>query len=188
MQKRANISLKDYDEFYKIKIEIIPEPNKSGKFINTPFVEHSYYHIYFNNNFNEEIERNHILSEEKVDKINVIIDYRAKRLKRLFDGCKCIKSISFKQFYRKDIFDMEDMFDGCASLKEIDLTNYKTNYEANMKGMFKGCSSLKSIKFNDAFNFDNIKVFSMFDGCPDELKNKIRNQFKNIDENAFGVY
>ena len=47
MQKRANISSKDYDEYCKIKIEIIPEPNKFGNFINISSVGYIYSHIYF---------------------------------------------------------------------------------------------------------------------------------------------
>ena len=51
------------------------------------------------------------------------------------------------------------MFSGCPSLKEINLSNFNTNNVVNMYGMSSGCS--------------------------DDIKNKIREQFKNIKEEAF---
>ena len=156
MQKRANISSKDYDEYCRIKIEIIPEPYKFGTFINISSGESIYYHIYFNNNLSEEIKRNRILSEEKVDKINIIIDSGAKKFKGLFKCCECIESISFKQFYRNDIFDMEDMFYECSSLKKIDFTVFKTDYVSNMKNMFYNCKNLKELDIS-IFLFEIMK-------------------------------
>ena len=40
---------------------------------------------------------------EKIGKINIIINYQVKSFKELFDECKCIESINFKQFNRKYI-------------------------------------------------------------------------------------
>ena len=51
------------------------------------------------------------------------------------------------------------MFYGCSSLKEINLSNFNTNNVTYMEGMFWGCS--------------------------DDIKNKIREQIKNIKEDAF---
>ena len=51
------------------------------------------------------------------------------------------------------------MFFGCLSLKEINLSNFNTNNVTDMSGMFSGCS--------------------------DEIKIKIREQIKNIKEEAF---
>ena len=150
IQKRANISLKDYDEYCKIKIEIIPEPYWDDPFINISSFEGRYFHIYFNNNFNEEIKRNYIIPGEKVDKINIIIDSRAKKFNGLFKCSNCIKSISFKQFNRCDIFDMEDMF--CSSsLKELDLTFFNTHYVTNMKNMFSNCKNLEELDISNFF-------------------------------------
>ena len=49
-QNKLNISLNNYIEGRKIKIEIIPEKNKFGKFINIKgnFPKNNY-HIFFNN-------------------------------------------------------------------------------------------------------------------------------------------
>ena len=54
---------------------------------------------------------------------------------------------------------MSYMFYGCSSLKELNLNNFNTNKVTNMIGMFGGCL--------------------------DELKLKIKSQFKNFKEEAF---
>ena len=54
-----------------------------------------------------------------------------------------------------------------------------------MSYMFYGCSSLKDLNLNH-FNTNNITNMScMFNGCLDELKLKIKSQFKNLKEEAF---
>ena len=54
---------------------------------------------------------------------------------------------------------MRYMFYGCSSLKELNLNNFNTNNVINMRDMFKGCSN--------------------------ELRIKIKSQYKNIKEEAF---
>ena len=54
---------------------------------------------------------------------------------------------------------MSEMFYGCLSLKELNLNNFNTNNITYMKGMFYGCSN--------------------------DLIMKIKNQYKNIKEEAF---
>ncbi len=51
------------------------------------------------------------------------------------------------------------MFNECSSLKELNLSNFNTNNVTDMYGMFSKCS--------------------------DELKLKIRSQYKNFQEMAF---
>ena len=51
--------------------------------------------------------------------------------------------------------------------------------------MFYKCSKLKELNLN-SFNFHNvIYMKSMFTGCSDEIKNKIRFQFPNLEDEAF---
>jgi len=76
-QKLMNKKLMDYKiEYSKIEIEIIPEENKYGKFINISKNNESHYHIYFNDNI-EEIKRININEGEKVNKIKIIIDIKS---------------------------------------------------------------------------------------------------------------
>ena len=84
-QKLMNIKLKYYkNEFYKIIIEIIPEENKYGKFINIDNENiKSSIHIYFNDN-KEEIKRDYIGKNDNVTKIKIIIDNKIKSLSHLF--------------------------------------------------------------------------------------------------------
>ena len=54
-----------------------------------------------------------------------------------------------------------------------------------MSGMFFGCSSLKELNLSN-FNTNNVTyMYGMFSGCSDEIKIKIREQIKNIKEEAF---
>ena len=54
-----------------------------------------------------------------------------------------------------------------------------------MSGMFFGCSSLKELNLNN-FNTNNVtNMNGMFSGCLDELKLKIKSQFKNFKKDAF---
>ena len=94
------------------------DENKSCKFINIENENKESYHIYFNDNDNEE-KRYTIKKEEKLTKIKIILDYQIKSFAKLFLGCRYIKSINFKKFYRTDIADISYMFSGCKLLKEI---------------------------------------------------------------------
>ena len=97
--------------------------------------------------------------KDKVSKINIIINYQIKSFKKLFYNCKCVEFINFKKFYRSNITNMGCMFAKCSSLKELNLSNFNTNNLTDMRYMFNGCSN--------------------------ELKNKIKSDYKNIKEEAF---
>ena len=69
--KQMKIKLKknkrDYKrEFSKIVIEIIPKDNVYGCFVNINYKNKLYYHFYFNDNNNKEIERAYINQNDKV--------------------------------------------------------------------------------------------------------------------------
>ena len=84
LQKRLNLSLKDYKEYSliysPIEVELKVIDNKDGKFINIPNKEKEYYHIYFDDS-KEEIKRNYLQKDEKIKTIKIIIDYQIKSLK-----------------------------------------------------------------------------------------------------------
>ena len=83
---------------------------------------------------------------------------------------------------------MTGMFFECSSLKEINLSNFNTNNVTNMSYMFSECSSLKDLNLSN-FNTTNVTNMNyMFDRCSDELKLKIRSQYKNFHEIAFDDY
>ena len=131
-----------------------PVTNEFGEFINFDEENKLYYHIYLNNN-KEEIKRNYLDENDKVKKINIIIDYQVKSFYRLFYRCKIIEFIYFKKFYRNNLTKMGNMFLGCSSLKEINLSNFNTNNVTNMRGMFCRCSSSKEINLYN-FNTNNV--------------------------------
>ena len=168
LQKRLNISIKNYKEYSEIyssiEIELIPIKNGDGKFINIPKNEKDYFHIYFHES-KEETKDNEINGENKVSKINIIIDYQVKSFKDLFNNCKCIELISFKKFYRNNIANMEGIFCGCSSLKQLNISNFNTNNVTNMSNMFWGCSSLIELNLTN-FNTNNVTNMSyMFREC-----------------------
>ena len=80
---------------------------------------------------------------------------------------------------------MEGMFSICSSLKELNLSNFNTNNVTDMNSMFYGCSSLKELNLSN-FNTNNVtNMYEMFHGCSEQLKNKIKSEYKNIKDEAF---
>ena len=79
---------------------------------------------------------------------------------------------------------MYDMFYGCSSLNELNLSNFNTNNVTDMYEMFSECSSLKELNLSN-FNTNNVTdMHYMFLGCSEQLKNKIKSEYKNIKEKA----
>ena len=149
IQKRLDISINDYkyfsEQYSSIDIEIIPIKGKCGQFIKIKEEDKKYFHIYFNDNKENEINSTYINDNHNLSKINIIIDYQVKSFSNLFKYCYCIESISFKKFYRNNVTDMSYMFRDNSLLKELNLNNFNTNNVTDMGGMFYGCSSLKEL-------------------------------------------
>ena len=165
MQNRIDISIIDYIEYRIIEIEIIPDENEYGKFINVKKEDEQYYHIYFNDNSIVEIKRNYLIEYERVYKIIIKIDYEVDSLCEMFYNCLCIKHIYFRNFYRKNINNMSYMFSNCSSLKVLDLSNFNSINVTNMSGMFSNCSSLKELNLSN-IETKSVKDMSyMFSNC-----------------------
>ena len=176
LQERLNLSINDYKKYSQlyssIEIELEVQYNEydpffnffDGNFINISDEKIGYYHIYFDDS-DEEIDRTFLEKYEKVNIITIIIDYHVNSFKNLFFNCRCIKSISFKKFFRSNIYDMSYMFYNCSSLEELDLSNFNTNNVTNMSFMFANCISLTDLELSN-FNTNYVKnMNSMFDGC-----------------------
>ena len=185
IQTKIDIGLQDYKLYNKIIIEIIPlKKYDKNKFINIPKEKRAFYHIYFNKD-KKEMKRNYFTKKSKVEKIKIIIDEKIKSLFELFKRCDCIEKINFIRFNRNNIKNMNYMFYECTSLKELNMKNFNTDNVINMNYMFYKCTSLKELNIN-RFNFDNvIYMKSMFTGCSEEIKNKLRNQFPYLEDEAF---
>jgi len=175
IQNRLNLDIKDYEIFLMIEIEIIPCEDTYGKFINVKEEDKIYYHIYFNDNKEEIKNEFYIYEGDKVSKIKIIIDYQVKSFEKLFQNCKCIKSINFKKFYNNNINNMSWMFYGCSSLNKLNISNFITNNVNNMRSMFKECSLLKQLNLSN-FNTYNVTNMSwMFSGCSSLKKLNLSN-------------
>ena len=105
----------------------------------------------------------------------------------MFSRCSSLKELNIDNFNTNNVIDMSGIFSECSSLKELNLNDFNTNNVTNMRAMFYGCPSLKELNLNN-FNTNNVTDMScMFDGCFDELKLKIKSQFKNFKEEAFKI-
>ena len=82
IQKRINININHYkaysEEYSSIELDIIPMKGKYGEFINIEEDDKKYFHIYFNDNKNKEIENTYLYKDDNVSKISIIIDYQIK--------------------------------------------------------------------------------------------------------------
>ena len=103
IQKRLNININNYkdfsEKFSSIELEIVSNHYICGSFINIKEENKKYFHIYFNDN-KEEIKRTIINKEDKISKINIVIDYQIESFYELFSYCMFIESINFKKFYK----------------------------------------------------------------------------------------
>ena len=149
-QKVMEKKLKDY-KYESFKIVIEIIPKEN---LYGKFINYSKdMHIYFNDS-QEEIKRKIIIKDDNVTKIKIIITHKVKSLSKLFYNCECIKKINFIKFNRDDIKNMNHMFYRCSSLKELNISNFNTNNVTD--------------------------ISHMFDGCSCELKQKIKEQNKNL--------
>jgi len=102
LQKILNIGINDYITYNDIEIEIIPiKINDLYKMINVPIEYRKYYHIYWNNNYKNEIEINYITEYDNVHKINIAIEPKIKSFKNLFDHCSYIEKINLLNVIEK---------------------------------------------------------------------------------------
>ena len=103
----------------------------------------------------------------------------------MFYRCKSLKELNLSHFNTNNAIDITFMFYECSSLKEINLNKFNFKKIIKMYSMFEGCQTLEEINISDFNVNDFTEMESMFKGCLDNLKNKIRDKFKNIKENAF---
>ena len=179
LQEKLNKTLKDYEVFTKIEIEIFPfTKSYRNEFIHIPDEKKYYYHIYFDD-IKIDLKRNYFIENENVTKIRIIIDLEIKSLSKLFYECDCIKKINFIKFYRRDINDMSFMFYGCSSLIELNLSNFNTMNVTNMSNMFSNCFSLIKLNLNSFKTTKVTNMSNMFYLCK-SLKKLYINNF-NVD-------
>ena len=100
LQRRLNLSINDYKDYFLLNSSIIIElktnVGKYDNFINISEKEKKYFHIYFDDS-KEEIKRYSLEENERIKKIEIIIDYPIKSFEGLFRNCKCISSVFFKK-------------------------------------------------------------------------------------------
>ena len=86
LHNKLDLTINDFKEFSeKVEIEIIPIEGGFDKFINIPEKDERYYHIYFNDSY-EEIKGEYFLNlqNENVKRIRIIIDIQVTSFNELF--------------------------------------------------------------------------------------------------------
>ena len=105
----------------------------------------------------------------------------------MFYRCSSLKELNLSNINTNNVTNMEYTFYRCLSLEKLNLHYFYTNNLSNMS-MFYGYSSLSQLNLPN-FNTNNVSnMRSMFYGCSANIKNNIRNQYKNIKEEAFHNY
>ena len=108
-----------------------------------------------------------------------------KDMSYMFSGCDLLHELNISNFNTENVKYMNYMFYKCSSLEILDIHNFNTNNVSFMSSMFAECCSLKELNISN-FNIINIKFMgNMFSSCSNELKEKIKNQIKNIKDEAF---
>ena len=103
----------------------------------------------------------------------------------MFSGCSSLTELDLNNFNTNNVTNMSSMFYGCSSLKELNLISFKTDNVTNMYCMFYECSLLKELNLNNFKTNNETNMSFMFSGCSNDLKMKIKTQYKNIKKVAF---
>ena len=157
-----------FKDYYNIK-EI-----KFIKFNRTDYIDYSYM-------FSNCKKLNNLdISKLKTDNV--------KNMNHMFNNCSSLKNLNLSNFQTDKVIDISYMFDGCSSLESLDLSNFNTNNIKSMEYLFSDCRSLKALNISNFIFNEYANVEYMFRCCSQELKNEIRNEFKNLNESAFYEY
>ena len=171
LKQKLNISLNNYIKIHnQIEIVIIPLekenlPSAENTFINYNKKYSSHYHIFFNNDYTNEIPFNYITKFDNISQIKIIIDPEIKSFKELFKRCYCLKEFYLIKYYRKDISDLSYLFCGCSSLINLDISKLDTSNVNNMSGMFWGCALLKEVNLSSFNTFNVTNMHCLFNFC-----------------------
>ena len=178
-KEKLEIEQIDYRKFDQIEIEItlkqFDEDDERQKiyFINKN-LESNFYHIFFEKDKNEQ-KRNYVYSNEKIEKIKIILDLEIKSFKELFNDCEYIQSIKFIKFNRSDITDMSSLFFNCTHLEKIDFDQFKTKNVTNMSYMFYNCESLINLDLSKFITKKVKYMNNMFAWCEKLVKLDLKN-------------
>ena len=110
-----------------------------------------------------------------------------------------LNSLDLHGFDTSNVTNMSEMFYNCINLTSLDLSSFDTSNVTDMSAMFEADyqyefdsvgyaeygNSLLSLDLN-SFDTTNVKNMScMFYRCSDDLKKKIKSEYKNIKDEAF---
>ena len=104
----------------------------------------------------------------------------------VFDSCPKLQSIDVSKWNTSSAIDMSYMFYGC-SVTELDVSKWNTSKVTNMRYMFTSCTNIKEL---DISNWDTSKVTRMdymFSNCTNIVSIKGVLDFKNIENNEYGM-
>ena len=112
--------------------------------------------------------------------------YDEKDVKIIHDMYPDLGELNIFNFNTSKVTDMAFLFNNCYSLKKFHLINFDTSHVKVMNRIFFGCKLLVDINLSKFVLNNDTSVFHGFNQCPKSLINKVKNQIKNINKNAFG--
>ena len=103
----------------------------------------------------------------------------------MFNKCSSLESLNLSNFDTLKVLDMSYMIQDCYKIKQLDLSKFDTSNVINMTNMFGKCKKLIDLNISQFSINDITRVKNMFLNCSYDLKEKMKKQFKTINENAF---
>ena len=103
----------------------------------------------------------------------------------MFYECSSLEDLNLISFDTSKVIDMSYMFYNCDKIKKLNLSKFSTSNVINMSNMFENCKNLNDLDISNFEIKNNIRVKYMFSNCQNILKNKIKAQFLNINNDAF---
>ena len=159
------------DMFYECKS--LKSLNINVDIDNTPLI------IYGKNNSYYDSSSSKISSSKNWNTHNVI------NMSHMFYNCSSLKELYISELDTYSVIDMSYMFYNCSSIHELKLSGFNFSNVINMSNMFDKCKSLSSLYIPN-FNAKNgARVKCMFYNLNTFAKIKLRNEFININNNAF---
>ena len=112
--------------------------------------------------------------------------YDKKDMNIIHNMYPSLDEMNIFNFNTAKVRNMSSLFDSCFSLKKIYIINFDTSRVKAMDRIFLGCSSLNDVDLSKFVVNKDVSIYCGFVECSENLINKVKNQVKNINENAFG--
>ena len=122
----------------------------------------------------------------KVDLSKLKTD-NVENMSYMFKGCSKLNYINISNFNTSKVTNMKLMFSECIALRNLIMTNFNTKNVTDMSEMFYNCKKLIDFDVTCLNIPTKSRIDRMFYYCDDELKYKIKKNYKKISIDAFDI-